>query len=210
MLAFRIQTALHQSHCFSHSHSVQPLLKSSDCPKQTKQAKNISKFNEILNFFLSKTFHSIFLCIQTGGKNPNLVERPDSLLAGVGLEVSHHHLFDEQSRTCSGSPLRRARPVRHHLVLRFYPHSPSQLTEFPSFFGWFHEKWNFEKGLKIMGQKEREREKSIEKEVLAGNWKVFIFKEETGGPSFGFLVDYSDHVWQAQAVNCFLLTIRPV
>ena len=57
---------------------------------------------------------------------------------------------------------------------------------------------------------EREREKSIEKEVLAGNWKVFIFKEETGGPSFGFLVDYSDHVWQAQAVNCFLLTIRPV
>ena len=89
------------------------------------------------------------------------MERPDALFAGVGLEVSHHHLFDEQSRTCSGSPLRRARPVRHNLVLRFHPHSPSQLTKFSFFFffGWFHEKWNFEKGLKIMGQKEREREK---------------------------------------------------
>lgn len=49
------------------------------------------------------------------------MEGTDALLAGVGLEVPHDHLFDEQPRG-SGSPLRRTQTVRHQLVLRFQPH----------------------------------------------------------------------------------------
>jgi hypothetical protein len=55
------------------------------------------------------------------------MEGADALLAGVGLEVPHDHLFDEQPRD-SGSPLRRTRTIRHQLVLRFHPHFCSLKT----------------------------------------------------------------------------------
>lgn len=47
---------------------------------------------------------------------PYLVERADALLPGVGLEVAHHHLPDEEPRPrlpAAGVRLRRARRGLH-------------------------------------------------------------------------------------------------
>lgn len=65
-------------------------------------------------------------------QNPNLVKWADALLAGVRLEVPHHHLLDKQPRRAAPPrrlPTRRPRLPGHRAVPNFHLHRCSATNE---------------------------------------------------------------------------------
>ena len=97
---------------------------------------NFGNFLGYYQHFLGNQTETMELMKKIRKQHSNLVKRTDALFTGKRLEVSHHHLINDQPRA-SRSPEGLVGLASRELIRRFHPHMKSMAAE-STRFTWLH------------------------------------------------------------------------